>query len=204
MPSHIKPLTDKQKADLKKHMDAYQGSDKKSHRMKMMQGLMKGMSIKKAHQSISSSTFVEKNKGKKKPKNPIGEDLLNAAVARFIEQGPNRGDLVVATRNPPRGATPAQVRTGRIEIIDDRGRAMDAWVYDTRDNQVVSGDLKNNLLKTAMQIGREEAGGGPPPAPPGGRGRGGRGGFRGREANDPAPSLGSLGGGGRGGRLRRM
>jgi cytochrome c553 len=48
-------LSDKQKADLKKHMDKLDmsASEKKSHRMKMMAQMRKGHSIKKAHSSIT-------------------------------------------------------------------------------------------------------------------------------------------------------
>jgi len=48
-------LSDKQKADLKKHMDKLDmsASEKKSHRMKMMAQMRKGHSVKKAHNAIS-------------------------------------------------------------------------------------------------------------------------------------------------------
>jgi hypothetical protein len=63
MPSHYgseqstkssKKLTDKQKADLKKHMDKLDLSpqEKKSHRMSMMAQMRKGHSIKKSHSEI--------------------------------------------------------------------------------------------------------------------------------------------------------
>ena len=47
-------LSDKQKADLKKHMDKLEmtSTDKKSHRMKMMAQMRKGHSVKKAHNAI--------------------------------------------------------------------------------------------------------------------------------------------------------
>ncbi len=51
-------MTDKQKADLKKHMDEHKDlqdltpSQLKSHRMKMMGRMRKGMSLKKAHADI--------------------------------------------------------------------------------------------------------------------------------------------------------
>ena len=47
-------MTDKQKADLKKHMDksGLTGSEAKSHRMKMMSRMRKGMSVQKAHKDI--------------------------------------------------------------------------------------------------------------------------------------------------------
>lgn len=49
-------LTDKQKADLKKHMAKHSkdmtASEIKSHRMKMMTRMRKGMSINKAHKDI--------------------------------------------------------------------------------------------------------------------------------------------------------
>lgn len=49
-------LSDKQKADLKKHMDKVgkdmSASEKKSHRMKMMSRMRKGMSVKQAHKDI--------------------------------------------------------------------------------------------------------------------------------------------------------
>ncbi len=47
-------LSDKQKADLKKHMDKLDMSvsEKRSHRMKMMAQMRKGHSVKKAHNAI--------------------------------------------------------------------------------------------------------------------------------------------------------
>jgi len=50
-------MSDKQKADLKKHMDKLKeggmsGSELKSHRMKMMARMRKGMTLKKAHADI--------------------------------------------------------------------------------------------------------------------------------------------------------
>jgi len=67
MPSHYgseqstkssKKLTDKQKADLKKHMDKHKDlqdltpAQLKSHRLKMMAQMRKGHSIKKSHSEI--------------------------------------------------------------------------------------------------------------------------------------------------------
>jgi len=50
-------MTDKQKADLKKHMEkvgkTMTASEKKSHRMKMMGRMRKGQSVGKAHKDIS-------------------------------------------------------------------------------------------------------------------------------------------------------
>tara|TARA_Y100001938_G_C7846959_1_gene308898 strand:+ start:261 stop:509 length:249 start_codon:yes stop_codon:yes gene_type:complete len=54
-------MTDKQKADLKKHMDNHKDlkdltpSQLKSHRMKMMGRMRKGMSLAKAHKEIMSN-----------------------------------------------------------------------------------------------------------------------------------------------------
>lgn len=47
-------MTDVQKAQLKKHMDKLDmsASEKKSHRMKMMARMKKGMSVNKAHKDI--------------------------------------------------------------------------------------------------------------------------------------------------------
>ena len=50
-------MTDKQKAQLKKHMDKLKeegmsASELKSHRMKMMGRMRKGMSVGKAHKDI--------------------------------------------------------------------------------------------------------------------------------------------------------
>ena len=50
-------MSDKQKADLKKHMDKLKkqgmsASEAKSHRMKMMSRMRKGMSVAKAHKDI--------------------------------------------------------------------------------------------------------------------------------------------------------
>jgi hypothetical protein len=50
-------MTDKQKKDLNKHMEKVgknmTPSEKKSHRMKMMGRMRKGMSVNKAHKDIS-------------------------------------------------------------------------------------------------------------------------------------------------------
>jgi len=50
-------MTDKQKADLKRHMEKHKkagmsASEMKSHRMKMMVRMRKGMSVGKAHKDI--------------------------------------------------------------------------------------------------------------------------------------------------------
>jgi len=51
-----KKMTDKQKSDLNKHMmkvgKDMSPSEKKSHRMKMMSRMRKGMSVQKAHKDI--------------------------------------------------------------------------------------------------------------------------------------------------------
>mgnify|MGYP003677458068 FL=1 len=52
-------MTDKQKADLKKHMVKMEKggmtkSEMKSHRMKMMGKMRKGMTINKAHKAITA------------------------------------------------------------------------------------------------------------------------------------------------------
>ncbi len=51
-------MSDKQKADLTKHMEKMKkggmsASEMKSHRMKMMSRMRKGMSVGKAHKDIS-------------------------------------------------------------------------------------------------------------------------------------------------------
>ena len=50
-------LSDKQKSQLKKHMEksGLSGSEAKSHRMKMMSRMRRGMSIAKSHKDIMSS-----------------------------------------------------------------------------------------------------------------------------------------------------
>jgi len=51
-------MTDKQKADLKRHMEKHKDlqdmtpTQLKSHRMKMMSRMRKGMSVQKAHKDI--------------------------------------------------------------------------------------------------------------------------------------------------------
>jgi len=50
-------MTDKQKNDLNKHMEKHKkagmsASEMKSHRMKMMSRMRKGMSVNKAHKDI--------------------------------------------------------------------------------------------------------------------------------------------------------
>ena len=62
MPSKPKSgkMTDKQKSDLNKHMEKHKDlkdlspSQLKSHRMKMMTRMRKGMSIQQAHKDIMS------------------------------------------------------------------------------------------------------------------------------------------------------
>ncbi len=51
-------MTDKQKADLNKHMEKHKkngmsASEMKSHRMKMMGRMRKGMTVNKAHKDIT-------------------------------------------------------------------------------------------------------------------------------------------------------
>ena len=48
-------MTDAQKSQLKKHMEksGLTGSEAKSHRMKMMSRMRKGMSVKAAHKDIT-------------------------------------------------------------------------------------------------------------------------------------------------------
>jgi outer membrane biosynthesis protein TonB len=48
-------LTDKQKEDLRKHMEksGLSGSEAKSHRMKMMSRMRRGMSVAAAHKDIT-------------------------------------------------------------------------------------------------------------------------------------------------------
>ena len=52
-------MTDKQKLDLKKHMDkvgkSMTPSERKSHRMKMMSQMRKGKSVNQAHKVIKSA-----------------------------------------------------------------------------------------------------------------------------------------------------
>lgn len=53
-------MSDAQKAQLKKHMDKVgkdmSASEKKSHRMKMMTRMRKGMTVTKAHNDIKKSS----------------------------------------------------------------------------------------------------------------------------------------------------
>ena len=56
-------LSDAQKAALKKHMEGYKGSDVKSHRMKLIGRMAKGMSIDEAHKAVMSG-------GKKQEEGP--------------------------------------------------------------------------------------------------------------------------------------
>lgn len=52
-------MTDKQKLDLKKHMDkvgkSMSPSERKSHRMKMMSRMRRGETVSKAHKGIMSA-----------------------------------------------------------------------------------------------------------------------------------------------------
>jgi len=51
-------MSDAQKAQLKKHMEktGLTGSEAKSHRMKMMSRMRKGMTVTKAHNDIKKSS----------------------------------------------------------------------------------------------------------------------------------------------------
>lgn len=90
-------LTDKQKADLKKHVDKVGGTpaEKKSHRMKMISRMSRGMSLAKAHKDIAESQkklvkdakkFVKKNEGKRYGaiKNPAPADYLKEAAKEIL------------------------------------------------------------------------------------------------------------------------
>ena len=55
-----KPMSDKQKTDLSKHMEKMKkggmdSKEMKSHRMKMMSRVRKGMSVKAAHKEITAA-----------------------------------------------------------------------------------------------------------------------------------------------------
>ena len=55
-----KPMSDKQKADLSKHMEKMKkggmdSKEMKSHRMKVMSRMRKGMSVKAAHKEITAA-----------------------------------------------------------------------------------------------------------------------------------------------------
>ncbi len=54
MPYSQGKMTDKQKSDLKKHMEksGLTGSEARKHRMMMMSRMRKGMSIKQSHSDI--------------------------------------------------------------------------------------------------------------------------------------------------------
>lgn len=97
-------LTDKQKADLKKHIDKVGGTpaEKKSHRMKMISRMSRGMSLAKAHKDIQEGQkkekkaikkFVKKNEGKKYLSNPTPKRLLLEAAEELglRKSGPLKG-----------------------------------------------------------------------------------------------------------------
>jgi hypothetical protein len=107
-------MTDKQKADLKKHMDGYKGDDKKAHRMRMMVRMLKGMSVKKAHADIGKSTFAKKNKGKKNAKNPIDIELVRQAIAAYNgERNPPQQIRMIANQRQGAGLPVDIIRNGQ-------------------------------------------------------------------------------------------
>tara|TARA_R100000773_G_C4219654_1_gene118264 strand:+ start:557 stop:1144 length:588 start_codon:yes stop_codon:yes gene_type:complete len=90
-------LTDRQKAQLKKHMDGHPGTptEKRSHRMKMMTRMVKGMSLNAAHKDIMGTKgrdkFVKKNTPAKVRRrggygNPVPSADLEAAFRNSRDQ----------------------------------------------------------------------------------------------------------------------
>ena len=122
-------LSDAQKAALKKHMDGHKGtpSEKKSHRLKMIGRMARGMSLQQAHKDIMSGDkggksyggeFAKKNKGKapSKMSNPIDGDLLiDAAEAAY---GGDHGSGIAHSSFPSRAAAEQHVNnTGRGGLV---------------------------------------------------------------------------------------
>lgn len=192
-------MTDKQKAALKKHMDAYKGDDKKSHRMKMMARMLKGMSVKKAHSDIGKSTFATKNKGKKNAKNPVGLDIFLEAMRDYNRDHP-AARRVSAVTNPTLGGLPIDL-IGRNGVRATRYLVnRDTFLNRNLETLPAQPPQRQNILNRALFIAQQPD----PPLPPlpnnnnnndpnnnanaanpnnqvgRGRGGGGRGGGRGR------------------------
>lgn len=179
-------LSDAQKAALKKHMEGYKGSDVKSHRMKMIGRMAKGMSLKKAMDDIGSSAFAAKNKGKKNAKNPISTQLLRDAVREYNRDHRDNPRSQIDIRNIPpsvggdrQGRRFAEAGTVRVELAN--GQVEDRFLVLRHSNQGANRAYalpplphqRQAILNIANSIADDGPLPAPPPRPRGGQGGGG-------------------------------
>jgi hypothetical protein len=85
-------LSDKQKKDLAKHIEKKGGSptERRSHRMKMISRMSRGMSIKQAHADINKKGSSAKPKVKK----PTGFERKNRGKGKYSMSNPIDGGLL--------------------------------------------------------------------------------------------------------------
>lgn len=91
-------LSDKQKKDLAKHIEKKGGSpaERRSHRMKMISRMSRGMSIKQAHADINKKGASAKPMVKKaKVKQPTGFERKNRGRGPYSMGNPIDGDLLM-------------------------------------------------------------------------------------------------------------
>ena len=175
-------LTDKQKADLRKHMEGHGGTvkEKASHRRHLIRRMATGMSLKKAKSDLGAKKFVDKNKGKppSKMKNPVEpETLMDAGAAAY--PGDNPSIAAYATRalaltaNNNRGGRGQVFEAARSNNNDPPAFLLLSVRRNGRDVQV-NRERINEAIQTQNDMNDPL-----PPIPAGAAGRG-RGGGRGR------------------------
>ena len=141
---------------LKKHMDAYKGDDKKSHRMKMMTRMLKGMSVKKAHADIGKSAFAKKNKGKKNAKNPVDIQLIRDAIAEYnAERNPPEQIRMLTNQRQGQGLPINVIRNGQnVErFLVTRASLLD----DPQEPAPPVPPIRQQILNRALDLAEENA-----------------------------------------------
>jgi hypothetical protein len=95
-------LSDKQKKDLAKHIEKKGGSpaERRSHRMKMISRMSRGMSIKQAHADMlkagkAKASGAKPMVKKAKVKQPTGFERKNRGKGKYSMSNPIDGDLLM-------------------------------------------------------------------------------------------------------------
>jgi hypothetical protein len=168
-------LTDRQKAQLKKHMDGHSGTptEKRSHRMKMMTRMTKGMSLNAAHKDImGTEKFIKKNTPAKVRRrggysNPVPSAALEEAFSNsrdatrrnteMVRTDDNNRVLAVNGVDIRRNARLAQDTQNRINQLRENPNARinttdGRRYYFLRGNQGITDDRRQDYLHNAREI----------------------------------------------------
>lgn len=189
-------LTDKQKADLRKHMEGHGGTvkEKASVRMHLIRRMATGMSLKKAVSNLGAKKFVDKNKGKppSKMKNPIEPQTLVDAASVAYPTGAARIEAFSTRQAALRSANVNRGQVFEAARADNNQPPafLNVSVRRGNENVVVSRERINRAINRINEVNMDRDAPLPPPPP--------------QDPSGPLPPPPAGRGRGRGGRLRRM